>query len=86
LLAILFTWERVEMKSRKRTQNLAATVFVFQNKRKPFVFHVVYLDQAVFYHDNPEWHLLSTLDPAAWIENILNHPSGADKQIERIKK
>ena len=69
---------------RPRPQNLAATVFVFESTRKPHETHVVYLDQASCYVDHPKWKHTATLDPAAWIEHLMNNPAGRNDQIEGI--
>jgi hypothetical protein len=72
------------MKKRLRPQNLAATVFVFESTSKPLTSHVVYLDQASFYTGNPKWNHTATLDPAEWIECLLNHPTVRTKHIEGV--
>ena len=69
---------------RPRPQNLAATVFVFESIRKPYKTHVVYLDQASYYVDNPKWKHTATLDPALWIEHLVNNPKKRNEQIEYI--
>ena len=69
---------------RPRPQNLAATVFVFESTRKPYTTHVVYLDQASCYTDNPKWKHTATLDPAIWIEHLMNNPQQRQEQIEGI--
>lgn len=69
---------------RPRPQNLAATVFIFESTRKPYQTHVVYLDQASNYVDHAGWKHTATLDPAAWIEHLMNNPAERDKQIEGI--
>lgn len=69
---------------RPRPQNLTATVFVFESTRKPFTTHVVYLDQASCYVDNPKWKHTATLEPAVWIEHLMNNPSEREKQIESL--
>ena len=56
---------------RDRPQNLAATVFIFERKTKPFTTHAVYLDMASCY-------------PAMWIENLLNNPTDKEQQIESL--
>ena len=69
---------------RPRTNNLAATVFVFESTRKPYQTHVVYLDQASCYVDHPGWKHTATLEPAVWIEHLMNNPAEREKQIESI--
>lgn len=69
---------------RPRPQNLAATVFVFESTRKPYQTHVVYLDQASCYVDHAGWKHTATLDPAVWIEHLMNNPAERQKQIESI--
>lgn len=69
---------------RPRPQNLAATVFVFESTSKPYTTHVCYLDQASCYADNPKWKHTATIDPARWIEHLLNHPEDRDKHIEGV--
>ena len=69
---------------RPRPQNLGATVFVFERTRRPHTTHVVYLDQASCYTDHPGWKHTATLDPAAWIEWLMNHPQEREKQIEEL--
>ena len=69
---------------RPRPQNLAATVFVFEGTRKPYETRVVYLDQSSCYLDNPKWKHTATLDPAAWIEHLMNNPAERNEQIEGI--
>lgn len=71
-------------RSRRRPQNLAATVFIFQSTRKPFTTHAVYLDQASDYVGHPGWRHTATLEPALWIEHLLNHPGDREEHIERI--
>ena len=72
------------MVSRPRTNNLAATVFVFESTRKPYQTHVVYLDQASCYVDHPGWKHTATLEPAVWIEHLMNNPAEREKQIESL--
>ena len=69
---------------RPRTNNLAATVFVFESTRKPYQTHVVYLDQASCYVDRPGWKHTATLEPAVWIEHLMNNPAEREKQIESL--
>jgi len=69
---------------RPRTNNLAATVFVFESTRKPYQTHVVYLDQASCYVDHPGWKHTATLEPAVWIEHLMNNPAEREKHIESI--
>ena len=70
---------------RPRTNNLAATVFVFEGTRKPHETHVVYLDQASCYVDHPGWKHTATLEPAVWIEHLMNNPADREKQIESLR-
>jgi len=65
-------------------QNLAATVFVFENKCKPYNTRVVYMDEACDYVDNKNWNHAATLEPASWIEYLMNHPEQRQSQIESI--
>lgn len=67
-----------------RPQNLAATVFVFERTKRPYTTHVVYLDQASCYTDHPGWNHTATLDPAAWIEWLMNHPKEREKHTEEL--
>jgi len=69
---------------RPRPNNLAATVFVFESTRKPYQTHVVYLDQASCYVDHPGWKHTATLEPAVWIEHLMNNPAEREKHIESI--
>lgn len=69
---------------RPRTNNLAATVFVFESTRNPYQTHVVYLDQASCYVDHPGWKHTATLEPAVWIEHLMNNPAEREKQIESL--
>lgn len=66
-------------------QNLEAVVFVYVSKRKPFRTEVVYLEEAKEYSDSSKWHHVATLDPAAWIENLANHPEDQRKQLNLIR-
>jgi hypothetical protein len=61
-------------------------VFVFERKKRPHTTHAVYLDQASLYTDHPEWHHTATLDPAAWIEYLMNHPKERQQLIEGLMK
>lgn len=72
------------MKQRNRPQNLAATVFVFERARAPFTTHCVYIDQASSYTNHADWRHTATLDPAAWLEWLMNHPAERAKQIESL--
>jgi hypothetical protein len=67
-----------------RPQNLAATVFVFERTKRPYKTHVVYLEQAWCYVNQPGWKHTATLDPAAWIESFINHPQERDRRIEEL--
>lgn len=69
---------------RPRPNNLAATVFVFESTRKPYQTHVVYLDQASCYVDHQGWKHTATLEPAVWIEHLMNNPAEREKQIESL--
>ena len=70
---------------RKRPENLAAVVFVFERSRPPFTKHCVYLDQASNYVDHKEWRHTATIDPAAWIECLLNHPREREDIIDGLR-
>lgn len=67
-----------------RPQNLAATVFVFERTKRPYKTHVVYHEQAWCFVDHPGWKHTATLDPAAWIESLMNHPQEREKRIEEL--
>jgi len=54
--------------------NHAAVVYVFELKRKPHTCKAVYPEDAgILANDKDYWHI-GTLNPAAWIEYLLNHP------------
>lgn len=72
------------MKQRNRPQNLSATVFVFERVRAPYITHCVYLDQAKHYLSEPAWHHVATLDPAYWLEWLMNHPDERASHIEKL--
>jgi hypothetical protein len=69
---------------RLRPQNLSATVFIFERKSKPFTTHAVYIDQASYYTNHPEWNHVATIEPAMWIENLLNNPKSREQNIESL--
>lgn len=63
------------------------TVFVFESRLKPYRFVVVYDDDAKLYVNNPKrWAHTATLNPAPWIEYLLNHPEERTEQIEGLFK
>jgi hypothetical protein len=72
--------------TRKRPQNLAATVFVFTRVKFPHQTHCCYLDQASNYADHPAWKHTMTLDPAAWIEHLSNHANDRDNLFTELKR
>lgn len=68
----------------KRAPNLAAAVFVFEGKRKPYTTRVVYLDHAHDYKCSAKWTHVATLEPASWIEALMNHPKERQHMIEGL--
>lgn len=67
-----------------RHSPLSATVFIYERKRKPYESRVVYYEDARAYANNPKWVHTGTLNPAAWIEYLLNHPEEREKHIEEL--
>lgn len=73
------------MNKMNSVNNLAHTVFVFESRLKPYRSVVVYDDDAKPYADNPKrWAHTATLNPAAWMEYLLNHPGERERQIEDL--
>ena len=61
--------------------HLDSVVFVYQQTRKPYRTKCVYTDDP---QPDKGWKHTGTLDPAKWIEHLLNHPHERQKQIESI--
>ena len=68
------------------TPNLTATVFVYQQRRKPYRTRCVYLNDAHGLDRDKAWQHTATLNPAVWIEYLLNHPGEREKLIEEMQK
>lgn len=64
--------------------DLSHTVFVYERKRKPYKSVVVYSDKAERYAKDKNWIHTATINPAAWIEYLLNHPKERLQQIEEL--
>jgi hypothetical protein len=54
--------------------NRDAVVFVFELKRKPHTCKAVYFEDAGTLANDKDYRHIGTLNPAAWIEYLLNHP------------
>lgn len=61
--------------------HIDSVVFVYQQKRKPYM-------NVCIYSDDPQpdkgWKHTGTIDPAKWIEHLLNKPEDRQKHIESI--
>ena len=73
-----------EANQSKAAFQLGAAVFVYESTRRPYQSRAVFTGEAIAYLNKPGWRHTATLNPAAWIEYLLNHPDEREKQIESI--
>jgi hypothetical protein len=67
------------------SQNLNATVFVFESVSKPYKTRAVYINETNKYINNSKWKHTATIDPAKWIESLMNHSEKErNLQVENI--
>ena len=68
---------------KSRTPNLDAMAFVYEHKRTHESVCVHGAD-AGHYAGHKNWHHTATINPAAWIEYLLNHPKERKEWIEEL--
>jgi len=61
--------------------NFAAITFVYQQTREPFKTKCVYMNDE---HPKKGWKHVATINPAAWIELLMNNPADRQLQIEQL--
>lgn len=74
------------MKHAKTTSRTISAVLVFRQKVKPWDIRCVYVDQAREFDADPDWRHLATLEPAIWIEFLLNSQERRDAHIDGVLK
>ena len=67
---------------KSRTPNPAAIAFVYEHARTHE--SVVYGADAGHYAGHNDWHHVATINPAGWIEYLLNHPRERTKLVEEL--
>ena len=63
--------------------NLRAIVFVYQQTRRPHKSRCVHISQP---SPGPGWRHTATIDPALWLEYLLNNPRERERHIETLCK
>lgn len=61
--------------------HIESVVFVYQQTGKPYRTKCVYYDDPI---PGKGWVHTGTIQPAAWIERLLNRPEQRQKQIEEL--
>jgi len=67
---------------RHRVVPVEGIVFVYESTRKPYRTLCVYLGEKPI--DRNRWTHVATIDPAAWIENLINNPKDRERHIEEL--
>lgn len=66
------------------SQSVDSTAFVYES----MITHetkVVYAGDSVNYTGRKDWRHIATIDPAVWIERLMNHPEEWNQMTEGLK-
>lgn len=66
------------------TSTIRHAILVYQSVRKPYKSKCVYLDDCVEGLDKKKWRFVASIEPAQWIEYLLNVSGERNKHVEGL--